>query len=510
MEVRLLEPMLLERPPGCEGIPLGVRVIPGMSDPMSSVAQSAFRNEAEALREEIGLMFLDGRFGKLVDNWFVFSNIEAHSMVAVQQERERNKYVLVALTAMTVLIIGLSIAIGTARRAKRAAEHASRAKSTFLANVSHEIRTPMNGVLGMCELLSSTALTPQQKEYAETIGESARRQLQILNELLDSAKIEAGRLALEAIPFCPADLLKDIERAFRGDVVKKGLAFQIELVNAPAAVSGDPLRVHQIVSNLVGNAVKFTQKGGIHIKLEGAAGLLGNGLTITVSDTGVGISLESQARLFHKFVQGDESTTRRFGGTGLGLSICRDLAELMGGSIGVQSTEGQGTTFRVSLPLPVAQPRHHAKRGSFQQVQLHSALPILVVEDNLVNQKVAGGMLRSFGLTFQIANSGLEGVALCASKSFAMVLMDCQMPGMDGFEATRQIRAKGLRIPIVAVTASAGDTERRAAFQAGMNDFLPKPISREDLLATLRRWLPPVEASQNADIASNPAVPTAS
>jgi signal transduction histidine kinase/ActR/RegA family two-component response regulator len=509
MEVRLLEPMLLERPAGCEGLSLGVRVIPGMSNPMSLVARTPFRAEADALRTEIGVMFVDGRFGELVDNWFVFSNIEAHSMVEVLWQRERNRNILIALAIMTVLACLLLVAMRTARRARRSAEHANRAKSTFLANVSHEVRTPMNGVLGMCDLLLCTALTPQQQEYAVTIAESARLQLRILNDLLDSAKIEAGKLTLEAIPFCPTDLIKDIQRAFHGNVLSKGLDFSVEFVQVPAAVTGDPHRVRQIVSNLVSNAVKFTKQGGIRVRIEGASGN-STGLLIAVSDTGIGIPVETQSKLFEKFVQSDESTTRRFGGTGLGLSICRDLAELMGGSITVESIEGKGTTFRLRLPLAAAQTPLKQEGSIPGEMLPRSALPILIVEDNLVNQKVAAGMLHTFGLTSRIANNGLEAVAMCAAGNFAAILMDCQMPEMDGFEATQRIRASGLRIPIVALTAGAADKERRHALEAGMDDFLAKPVSRVELRATLNRWLPAVLAPEKVVIKDEESKPISS
>jgi signal transduction histidine kinase/ActR/RegA family two-component response regulator len=491
MEVRLLEAMLLERPMGCEGVSLNVMVIPAMSDQMSLVARRPFRSEADALRAEIGLMFLDGRFGALVDNWFVFSNVEAHSMAELLQQRARNRYILIALAIMTVLMCLLLFAIRTTRRARRSAERANCAKTAFLANVSHEIRTPMNGVLGMCDLLLCTALTPKQHEYAVTIGESARLQLHLLNELLDSAKIDAGMLTLEAIPFSPTDLIEDIQRSCHGVAAAKDLDFTVELIQVPAAVYGDPVRVRQILNNLVSNALKFTEKGGIRVKVEGGGSGHEEGLVITVSDTGMGIPIETQSRLFERFVQVDESISRRFGGTGLGLSICRNLVELMGGSITVESSIGHGTAFVVRLPLPNAEMPFKQASSAPPEGMLRSVLPILIVEDGLVNQKVAAAMLSSFGLTFRVANNGSEAVAMCAATDFAAVLMDCRMPEMDGFEATRRIRASGQRrLPIIALTAGAADTDRRTALESGMNDFLCKPVSRIELRAALYRWLP--------------------
>jgi CheY-like chemotaxis protein len=307
----------------------------------------------------------------------------------------------------------------------------------------------------------------------------------MLNDLLDSAKIEAGKLALEAVPFSPADLLKDIQRTFYGIALKKGLHLEVRFAEIPPAMIGDPLRIRQILSNLVNNALKFTEAGEVCITAEG-----GSGLAITVSDTGIGIPLEAHAKLFEKFTQADGSTTRRFGGTGLGLSICRDLTALMGGSIRFESSVGRGTTFRVALPLPRANKLVEREASSVAQTLLAADFPVLVVEDNVVNQKVAMGLLRSLGLDVAVAGDGSEAVQMCASNEYAAVLMDCQMPVLDGFEATRRIRAMSCRrTPIIALTAGAADRERQLAIEAGMDDFLSKPIGRLELRTVLGRWV---------------------
>lgn len=495
MEIRLLESMLLDRPPGCDGVRFRVRVMSNLRQSLTTVSTLPFRPEADELRREIGLMFQDGRFATLVDQWFVFSNVEAHALAELLQQRRRNVYAMALLAVMTVLIGLLAWIYKKARAAKRSAEHASSVKSEFLANVSHEVRTPMNGVLGMADLLMHTALSAEQLEYTTTIAESARLQLTILNDILDSAKIESGKLAIEALSFSPADLFHDVSRAFQPIAAQKGLRLELEVSPLPVMI-GDPLRIRQILSNLVNNAIKFTIAGEVRI----TAAVEGDRLVFAVIDTGIGIDSEARARIFEKFTQADSSTTRRFGGTGLGLSICRSLTELMGGSIDLESVPGAGSRFRVSITLPlddsIAAPSSSGRRA----VVLRAASPVLVVEDNLVNQRVAMALVRSLGLAVEVASNGVEAVARCSSTDYAAVLMDCQMPEMDGYEATRRIRAlQGRRVPIIALTAGAAPSDRRFAIAAGMDDFLSKPVQRAELARLLDRWLA-VETDRRATL----------
>ncbi len=263
MEIRLLEAMLLDRPRDCDGVPLRVRVLSDLRQPMTTVSTLAFRQEADELRREIGIMFQDGRFTRMVDEWFVFSNVEAHSLAELLHQRRQNTYSLALLAVMTVLIGLLGWIYRRARTAMRYAERANAAKGEFLANVSHEVRTPMNGVLGMAEVLMNTALSAEQREYTTTIAESARLQLAILNDILDSAKIESGKMEIEALPFSPSDLLQDLSRTFQATAMEKGLRLDLEMSGLPAAMIGDPLRIRQILSNLVNNAIKFTQAGEV-------------------------------------------------------------------------------------------------------------------------------------------------------------------------------------------------------------------------------------------------------
>ncbi len=416
---------------------------------------------------------------------------ELTGQAIVETQSDEVRSVVRVLDTLTERLVQRNAELGLE---KDRAEAANRAKSQFLSTMSHEIRTPLNGVLGLTELLQHTPLNTEQSRFVASISTAGKALHGLLSDILDLAKIEEGQLLMEQVDFDPAQLCGDLADVYRNMATMRDLAFSSDFSELQCDwASGDPTRLRQVLGNLLGNALKFTERGQIGFSAETIPAPAGDArlwCRFTITDSGIGLTPEAVAGLFQRFSQADASTTRRFGGSGLGLSICKHLVEIMGGQIHVQSTPGQGSCFWFDLPLGVAQssrPATSANDAALTAGKPAQGMRVLVAEDNMINQMVIRSLLERRGASVVVVEDGLQAIEQLKTSAFDLVFMDCQMPVMDGFEATRQIRAweatqRGrLPIPIIALTANAMASDREECFAAGMTDFATKPIKGDVL-----------------------------
>jgi len=459
--------------------------IPELGAPVQPGGKSAYEHAITTIQHarEHGHAHMDW-IGRRQDGSQFHAEIELHAMQLDGQPR---------IQAIMRDVSERRAAEAAQEAARQAELGAARAKANFVANVSHEIRTPMHGILGLCELLLKTPLAPAQREYLGTLKHSAESLLVIINDILDFSKIDAGKLTLERVPFAPAALVTEVAALYRARCLAKGIALEVDLpADSPPALLGDPTRLRQILLNLVDNAIKFTARGRVTLAARFAARGDEIACRFDVSDTGIGIPAAARAHLFEAFTQADSSTTRRYGGTGLGLALSRQLAERMGGSLDVISTPGVGSCF--TLRLRLSQTTLPAAAPADEPPAARLTGRLLVVEDHPVNQTVLAFQLDALGLTYTLATSGAEALARFAADRFDLVLMDWQLPEMDGLAVIQSIREReGDRghTPILVVTANAAPGFRETCLAAGADDYLSKPYSETALAARLAHWLAP-------------------
>ena len=401
-----------------------------------------------------------------------------------------------------------------AETARNAAEQAKEARGEFLANMSHELRTPMNGIIGLSGLLAESGLEEDKQNLVTAVHNSAKNLLILLNDILDFSKIEAGELTIENIPFDIRAAVNQVISLQQSVAAEKGLSLRASIAqNVPPSLLGDPSRLQQIMNNLINNALKFTEKGGVTLTVNGREESEGHFTTeIAVSDTGIGIPKDKQAAIFEKFQQADASTARKYGGTGLGLAITKDLARLMGGTISIDSTPGRGTTFTVTVRTPIAQQKAQEKTAAKETANgIDKNARLLIIDDHPVNLLFLRQTLKKMDITnFAEAGGGKQALEMISAHAYDLILMDCQMPEIDGYEASRRIRATQNPDNAPVIIAATADAMKGAAEKcrsAGMDDYISKPIDPQRLYAMLQKWIPAKKEEHSEEKKPAPAAP---
>ena len=493
--IQALGALLVRRPAGCDNVEFAITALRGTG--LKIAIGSTFESAAVAdlLRKQVAGMAADGALSDLFHKHAIYPGAEGEAIYQLVDAERRSRMLSYGAAVLAVVLASLVWVIRRGRHARRAAERANRAKSEFLANMSHEIRTPLNGIAGMVEVMARASdLSLDQREMVHVIQKSSESLIRIVTDILDLSKIEAGAMLIEETGFDVRETVETVARLLGPAARNKGLLFETAIApEIPRQVKSDPLRLQQVLMNLVGNAIKFTEKGSVRVEaVLGGDPSEGSAILFRVIDTGIGVDRKSARRLFNPFTQADSATTRKYGGTGLGLAISRRLVTLMGGHIEMDSTPSVGSTFWFVIPVG------HATAAA-RSVEMPLAEPpaastgarILVVDDNPINQLVAARAINHLGYSSEIVSGGEAALEALQRGVFDLVLMDCQMPGMDGYQTAAEIRRRQTgpeRIPIVAVTANATNEDQQRCMAAGMDDYLAKPLRMGALASTLGKW----------------------
>jgi len=491
VEARPLQAMLLNRPQPCEGINLSVSGEDLTTNELGFGSTPEAWAVAQLLRDELDRMIEDGSAHAVIQEWNYFGGGDLDLIYREASAKRATALSTGLALLLLLLLVLLSWLFYRANMAQREAVAANQAKTNFLANISHEIRTPLSGILGLAEVLAASNLDARQSDLLRSLSGSGRNLLAIVNDVLDLARVTRGKFVLRPELVAPKPMFEDAAQLFQVAAETKKLTFEMHgLESLPAWIMADPVRLRQVFFNLVGNAVKFTDRGEVRVQFRVDATT--KHLELSVQDTGIGMTEAARTRLFEKFYQADSSISRRFGGTGLGLSIVKEIVTAMGGSIEVESRADVGSKFTVRVPLEIAAAPEQAVPEIPKSAATQGKARILVVEDNAVNQLVVRSLLEMAGHTVDCAADGVAGVAAWKANDYDLVLMDCQMPNLDGYQATaliRQAEENQRHTPIVALTASALPGERERCVEAGMDDFLAKPLQAAELRRIVESWL---------------------